>query len=1214
MSNIRVRSRLSITDLNDQISGATAPSNPEEKSLWLDTSVSPPILKYWDGSTWIPQRLDISELDPDLSITIETIEATMGNMANDNILDIKERGIIVDNINEIIGYLISNKTNAPATLPSVATLDASKKGNFYQTRATARNAGISTSAVSYVAVGTTYNALASYLGNMTPIKPWDITDLNKDKNVTVVKDTFRQTWLNYYLAVQKLVEDTALQVKSQIDDHEDRITTVSAGFDTLKDSIKFYATKDEVKNSLTAYPTKTEMDAQLNLKADEINLGVKTSIESLSPSDRNLLRKSNVAESSQSYMIKSYNMSEMMVEGEDYVFRAKMSLGSGKTWAGIWLDGGLISLVGRLTKDTDGTYYARFKGKKGANTTTNIIYVYVGEGSVTGVTSSIEWAKLTKSNVLFRQWTPAPEDTNESITGAVTESKTYTDSQIKVNSDAIKLGIDQSKSYTDTQINNVNVGTRNLFRGFPNNEDYVVKTNTQYFIEYNTLTTLGALIPFSTTEEYTFSCTVDVKSSTSTQLSISIGYANVNGAFVQDWVSIPHSGVTGVYKISKTFKMNTVMGATSTPNFAFRFARGGQQTTSEVVYKDIMLVKGNKTAEWQQAVEDSKLNIAWSNKEDGSVDFTTTYPNENLLLNARTVTVSSNNASLYPITTQILSEDGFNFVRVRRDRMDMNAGVLSLFTAIAIGETAKQITGKKVALSCMVRASSQVNMSLMAKCLTPTSVSLEGDGRQDTIGKTWQQVKLTVNNFPANVSIIRFNPLQVASPVPNLSNFYLDLRDWKVEILPDNQSEATIYTPPPSEDPIGAKMAYVGYSPIPSQKPNGYVWQLNSDNIQKKAWANDPTGYTDFTIFYPNENILKNGSVRNDISEWTASSGLQVQTVSGEYTKLTKAVSSTRLSLAQSVTSIIEQNTQYSISAWVYVESASSAQTDTNMYIRAATSDGSYVDLPKVSIDLTKTGTWQRLEATGLIRDVVITSAFLYLSMSASASMVLRVRDFKLERGSIPTVYTPAPSEDSVGAEMQFEGISLKGGMNPADYTWSPMKATLTEVKQVQLQLTPDSIYAKVSQAPDYIDWKLLVDSKPSIDDLNNVYDQLEGLSSADETILASMAELEIANNGVLTSITQAIEGMDGTLSTITDYMFFGTSGLTIGKSDSPMKVNISNTELAFYDNSTKVAWVDSQRLNIREALIEKKIKVGNHIIEKFDDKEEITIFKYDGV
>lgn len=1402
MSNIRVRSRLSITDLNDQISGATAPSNPEEKSLWLDTSVSPPILKYWDGSTWIPQRLDISELDPDLSITIETIEATMGNMANDNILDIKERGIVVDNINEIIGYLISNKTNAPATLPTIATLDASKKGNFYQTRATARNAGISTSAISYVAVGTAYNALASYLGSMTPIKPWDITDLNKDKNVTVVKDTFRQTWLNYYLAVQKLVEDTALQVKSQIDDHEDRITTVSAGFETLKDSIKLYATKDEVKNSLTAYPTKTEMDAQLNLKANEINLGIQTTITGLSSSDKNLLLKSNVPTTNQSYMIKSYEMSELMVEGDDYVFRAKLTIGTGKSWVGIWLDGGLITLgAGRLTKDTDGTYYMKFKGKKGTNTARSIIQVYIGEGSVTGVTSSIEWAKLTKSNIMFKQWTPAPEDTDDSISSSLAESKTYTNTQIKLNTETINLGIkkvEESVTKVSDNLNNLQIGNRNYFSIKAwDRKPNLTASSVPYMdikLEPNTEYTLSTNIPIQTNGQYDvflFKGT-DAPSSTSNGVakdrprtlttnedgilkvamrsySLSNGYwimlakgnkaidwqpaieddmlstawsnspdgkdmtrtypnenllvnmvlggsssavgakvpifsKSSNGAgssqrigitnlsdggiklvtttasdpyyrpisnitsdqvgnvgdifylsfrysvksgnylrlrlinFTTDNATTYYSG-TGVVNIPMTIKSATAVhisfdpvssqGATYTIGdevtlYDVKFSKGtalpyttapsDDAIKAEMAYIGYSPVNSENPSDyvWLENPKAKGTFIGYSNSPDGKKNFSKVYPNENLLLGGRTINTLSNNGSLYPITNEILVEDNQEFRRTRRSSPTTNPTAFSIFTAIDIGGLVPNLLGKKVGLSVEARASTSVKMSLMAKYVGGASGNFSGDGRQDQISTEWSQIKLVIDSYPTGATTIRFNPLAIVQPVPDLSTFYLDLRNWKIEILEPAQTDATPYSTPPTEDPIKAEMQYIGYSSKNSDNPADYAWTENPRvKGMFKRWANSPDGKTDFTDRYPNENELldsrspkvksyqeTNVVIQEGVSvpEWGATDAVK-HTISGG------AHATVAGTLATGV--LVEAGVKYVHS--IYVKNTGT------QYVRINNNLSQAIDvLPGETkkVVFNPSG-----NATG-----AAAKQFVIYRANASVTQEFILWHAKIEKSdTTETIWTSSPNDDYLGSVPQYVGIGVKNSNNPADFTWNlsseyNQAVTVTSVKEVELQLTPDSIYAKVSEAPDYIVWKELVDSKPSIDDLSNVYDQLEGLSSADETILASMAELEVANNGVLTSITQAIEGMDGTLSTITDYMFFGTSGLTIGKSDSPMKVNISNTELAFYDNSTKVAWVDSQRLNIREALIEKKIKVGNHIIEKFDDKEEITIFKYDGV
>lgn len=71
------------------------------------------------------------------------------------------------------------------------------------------------------------------------------------------------------------------------------------------------------------------------------------------------------------------------------------------------------------------------------------------------------------------QWSPAPEDVDTSITtaeiNAISESKSYTDSQIKISKDAIELGISQkyeTKSNVESKVNNaidkIKVGGTNL--------------------------------------------------------------------------------------------------------------------------------------------------------------------------------------------------------------------------------------------------------------------------------------------------------------------------------------------------------------------------------------------------------------------------------------------------------------------------------------------------------------------------------------------------------------------------------------------------------------------------------------------------------------------------------------------------------------------------------------------------------------------------------
>ena len=127
--------QLSILDLNDAIISGVPPKSPTVGSLWIDESLDPPMLKKWNGEAWI----DLGELDPNMSTIIENINRTLGNMANDDLIDFKERQVLKDKLTEIIGYVIANTATS---MPTVATLDSGGKGNLWSVRRSAINAGI----------------------------------------------------------------------------------------------------------------------------------------------------------------------------------------------------------------------------------------------------------------------------------------------------------------------------------------------------------------------------------------------------------------------------------------------------------------------------------------------------------------------------------------------------------------------------------------------------------------------------------------------------------------------------------------------------------------------------------------------------------------------------------------------------------------------------------------------------------------------------------------------------------------------------------------------------------------------------------------------------------------------------------------------------------------------------------------------------------------
>lgn len=241
----------------------------------------------------------------------------------------------------------------------------------------------------------------------------------------------------------------------------------------------------------------------------------------------------------------------------------------------------------------------------------------------------------------------------------------------------------------------------------------------------------------------------------------------------------------------------------------------------------IVKVKDGKEGEDGQ---DAHIYQAYSWSPDGTDRFATTYPNENLFSGDVAVqtysSVSSNNASTYPITKEIRTESNFYFSRIRRSNPTQNPKVFSIFNGINLPEDfAAKLAGKKVTLSLLARGTSNVKMNLMARCVSATGTSaLPGDYQVVNIGTGWTVVSLIVNSFPIDVQTLRFIPYSIIDPIPDLSQFFLDLSRWKIEF-----GDGTIYTPAPSDDFINAYPSYVGtyttFDDVQSTNPADYTWQ-----------------------------------------------------------------------------------------------------------------------------------------------------------------------------------------------------------------------------------------------------------------------------------------------------------------------------------------------------------------------------------------------------
>ena len=239
--------QLTLYDYNDTLVAGVAPVDPTLNSLWLDNSVSPAMMKKWNGSGWT----DVGEMDPNYSETVTAIQTTLNNMANDGLLDYTDRQKLKDEIAEITGTIILDNASAPTG----ATLDAGTAGSYRRVRKAALAAGILPAATAYTDLSTAYTTLANFLNARTP-KPWDVSTTNKATPTPVDKAAFRSAWLGYYNAQAALSEETSSSLSNSINTL--KTTTLTA----LENKMLSEAEKSSIQVSLNVtVKEKGEIDA-----------------------------------------------------------------------------------------------------------------------------------------------------------------------------------------------------------------------------------------------------------------------------------------------------------------------------------------------------------------------------------------------------------------------------------------------------------------------------------------------------------------------------------------------------------------------------------------------------------------------------------------------------------------------------------------------------------------------------------------------------------------------------------------------------------------------------------------------------------------------------------------------------------------------------------------------------------------------------------------
>lgn len=223
--------------------------------------------------------------------------------------------------------------------------------------------------------------------------------------------------------------------------------------------------------------------------------------------------------------------------------------------------------------------------------------------------------------------------------------------------------------------------------------------------------------------------------------------------------------------------------------------------------------------------------------------------------------------------------------------------------------------------------------------------------------------------------------------------------------------------------------------------------------------------------------------------------------------------------------------------------------------------------LPEVGSNGCKLNEWYHVEHTILIpvqasANVTTTASIQFYNSNANveASFTARFKNVKLELGNKATDWTPAPEDqeqyvnDKIAASEKTTEESYKALINQT------AKDINILVQNVQKETSANS--ASISEMS--TNFKVTVD----------------GLS---------------ATKSAVKTLTDAVNG-SVSKEEMKKYIRWNGDNLELGNSAQPFKCKLSNTELAFYQNTDKVAWITNKELYILKAIIAQSIGCGNFL------------------
>ena len=409
----------------------------------------------------------------------------------------------------------------------------------------------------------------------------------------------------------------------------------------------------------------------------------------------------------------------------------------------------------------------------------------------------------------------------------------------------------------------------------------------------------------------------------------------------------------------------------------------------------------------------------------------------------------------------------------------------------------------------------------------------------------------------------------------------------------EKSDKATIYTTNPQDDYDNALPRYIGRSLKDSSNPADYIWEPNPERKPWTSYAQGINGEGLSLIPYGENKILDSSFESSGLSLQIVNSATQTYDTSKKHSgnRSVKVVTGTTttdtgLSIPYSGLTV---GTKYTLSVYVYTD-------NNNMTLRLRIANTSLMGQQQLT-SIAK-GDWRRVDYTFI---AAYTSGY-YLLMDQNVTFW--VDDIKLELANtmgIPTPWTPAPSEDPLGAIPKYVGTAALPYEDPYKYEWDLNPSWLQQESNNNLANKVDNDTYNNDQSNVWQE----ISNRVTEEEAQAIQESLDKVTGAYTDFVSTggkhdqdLANLKSAINTDIQKLADKVLGYDF----VNTWFRIGDGGLSIGEANSNFEILVSNDQITFYDSGTAVAYVSNQSFFINSGMIVDDLQIGKFKFAKVND------------